>query len=139
MFNHIGLFATPWTVACLLCPWDSPGKYTGVGCHALLQGIFSTQRLNLYLLHLLHLQADFLFFLTIEPPGKPQFWTAGLFLSLRHPECLPSLTFPTLCLLMDCLLARLQAPENMVPVWLLHSKYLAEISGSLLNIHLQSI
>ena len=30
----------------LLCPWDSPGKNTGVGCQALLQGIFLTQRLN---------------------------------------------------------------------------------------------
>ena len=30
---------------------DSPGKNTGVGCHALLQGIFSTQRKNLGLLH----------------------------------------------------------------------------------------
>ena len=27
----------------LLCPWGSPGKNTGVGCHALLQGIFPTQ------------------------------------------------------------------------------------------------
>ena len=27
----------------LLCPWDSPGKITGVGCHFLLQGIFPTQ------------------------------------------------------------------------------------------------
>ena len=27
----------------LLCPWDSPGKNTGKGCHALLQGIFLTQ------------------------------------------------------------------------------------------------
>ena len=27
----------------LLCPWGSPGKNTGVGCHALLQGIFLTQ------------------------------------------------------------------------------------------------
>ena len=27
----------------LLCPWDSPGKNTGVDCHALLQGIFPTQ------------------------------------------------------------------------------------------------
>ena len=27
----------------LLHPWDSPGKNTGVGCHALLQGIFLTQ------------------------------------------------------------------------------------------------
>ena len=26
---------------------DSPGKNTGVGCHALLQGIFPTQGLNL--------------------------------------------------------------------------------------------
>ena len=30
----------------LLCPWDSPGKNTGVGCHFLLQGIFLTQRWN---------------------------------------------------------------------------------------------
>jgi len=27
----------------LLCPWDSPGKNTGVGSHALLQEIFLTQ------------------------------------------------------------------------------------------------
>ena len=26
-------------LARLLCPWGSPGKNTGVGCHALLQGI----------------------------------------------------------------------------------------------------
>ena len=30
---------------------DSPGKNTGVGCHALLQGIFLTQGSNLGLLH----------------------------------------------------------------------------------------
>ena len=35
----------------LLCPWDSPGKNTGVGCHFLLQGIFLTQRSNLRPLH----------------------------------------------------------------------------------------
>ena len=33
---------------------DSPGKDTGVGCCALLQGIFSTQGSNLSLLWLLH-------------------------------------------------------------------------------------
>ena len=27
----------------LLCPWDSPGKKTGVGSHSLLQGILLTQ------------------------------------------------------------------------------------------------
>ena len=30
----------------LLCPWDSPCMNTGMGCHALLQRIFSTQGLN---------------------------------------------------------------------------------------------
>ena len=30
----------------LLCPWDPPGKNTGVGCHFLLQGIFLEQGLN---------------------------------------------------------------------------------------------
>ena len=43
---------TPWTLACqALCPWDSPGKNTGVGCHFLLQGIFLTQEWNPGLLH----------------------------------------------------------------------------------------
>ena len=32
-----------------LYPWDSPGKNTGVGFHALLQGIFLTQGSNLCL------------------------------------------------------------------------------------------
>ena len=35
----------------LLCPWDFPGRDTGVVCHFLLQGIFPTQGLNLGLLH----------------------------------------------------------------------------------------
>ena len=35
----------------LLCPWDFPGKDTGVVCHVLLQGIFPTQGSNLGLLH----------------------------------------------------------------------------------------
>ena len=38
---------------------DSPGKNTGVGCHALLQGIFRTQGSNLHLLCLLHWQVVF--------------------------------------------------------------------------------
>ena len=41
----------------LLCPWDSPGENTGVGCHFLLQGIFPTQRRNQRLLRLLRWQA----------------------------------------------------------------------------------
>ena len=41
----------------ILCPWDSPGKNTAVGCHALLQGIFPTQGSNSGLFCLLHWQA----------------------------------------------------------------------------------
>ena len=39
----------------LLYPWDSPGKNTRVGCHALLQGIFLTQGSNAGLLHCRHI------------------------------------------------------------------------------------
>ena len=35
----------------LLCPWDSPGKNSGVGSQSLLQGTFSTQGSNPSLLH----------------------------------------------------------------------------------------
>ena len=41
------------------CPWNSPGKNTGVGCHFLLWGIILTQESNLCFLHLLHWQMDF--------------------------------------------------------------------------------
>ena len=43
-FSHVQLFATLWTLAQtrLLCPWDTPGMNTEVGCHALLRGIFPT-------------------------------------------------------------------------------------------------
>ena len=41
----------------LLCPWDFPGKSTGVGCHFLLR-IFPTQESNSCLLCLLHWQTD---------------------------------------------------------------------------------
>ena len=35
----VPLSATPWVWPTrLLCPRDSPGKHTGVGCHALLRG-----------------------------------------------------------------------------------------------------
>ena len=37
--------------ASLLCPWDFPGKNTGVSCHFLLQGIFPTTVSNPRLLH----------------------------------------------------------------------------------------
>ena len=49
-FSSVPPLATLRTIATrLLCPCDSPGKNTGVGCHALLQGIFPTQGLNSHL------------------------------------------------------------------------------------------
>ena len=56
-----------------LCPGDFPGKNTGVGCYALLQGIFLTQGSNTPLLHLLHWQAGSL---PLAPPGSPN-WIIG--------------------------------------------------------------
>jgi len=47
---------------------DSPGKNTGVGCHALFQDIFLTQGSNPHLLQLL-IEGGFS---TAEPPGKPK-------------------------------------------------------------------
>ena len=51
------------SLARLLCPWNSPSKDTGVGCHFLLQVIFLTQGSNSGLLHCRHS-------LLFEPPGK---------------------------------------------------------------------
>ena len=47
---------------------DSSGKNTGVGCHALLQGIFPTQGSNPRFLYLLHWQVGSL---PLTPLGKP--------------------------------------------------------------------
>ena len=66
-FSHVQIFVMLWT-ARLLCPWDSPGKNTAVGCHVLL-GLFLTQGSNPCLLCLLHWQVGFL---PLAPPWKPQ-------------------------------------------------------------------
>ena len=49
----------------LLCPWDSPGKNTGVGGHFLPQGIFPTQDQTC----VSHIAGGFF---TTEPLGKPR-------------------------------------------------------------------
>ena len=64
----------------LLCPWDSPGKSTGAGCHALLRGIFPTQGSTLHLFHLLHWQAGSV---PRVPPGQPLSRVAVFSLQLR--------------------------------------------------------
>ena len=54
----------------LLCPWDSPGKNTGVGCCFLLRGSFPTGDRTYVSLCLLHCQESSL---PLEPPGKPSY------------------------------------------------------------------
>ena len=81
-----------------LCPWDSPGKNTGVGCHALLQGIFPIQGSNPGLLCLLHCRQ----FFTAEPQMK----------SLVAQLC------STVCDPMDC-----SSPGSSVP-WILQVRTL---------------
>ena len=49
--SHLTLWSTK-----LFCPWNFPGKNTGVDCYFHLQGIFLTQELNQCLLCLLHCQ-----------------------------------------------------------------------------------
>ena len=60
----------------LLCPWNSPGKNTGVGCHSLLQGILPTQGSNLGLLHSCKDS------LPSELPGKPNQQNTTIFKSV---------------------------------------------------------
>ena len=50
----------------LLCPWDSPDRYSGVGCHALLQGNLPDPGIEP---RSPSLQADSLL---SGPPGKPE-------------------------------------------------------------------
>ena len=66
-FSCVRLFVILWTPGSS-DHRDSPGKNTGVGCHALLQGIFPTQGSNPPLLHFLHWQVGSL---PLAPPGKP--------------------------------------------------------------------
>ena len=61
----------PYRILALQDPLSmgSPGEKAGRGCHALLQGIFLTQRLNPWLLSLLQWQVGFV---PLVPPGKPR-------------------------------------------------------------------
>ena len=85
---------------------DSPGKNTGVDCHALLQGIFPTQGSNPCLLCLLHWQVGSL------PLGKPKARTSGL----RFHLCEPQTNYSTsLCL--GFLIYKIR--KNTHTIWLL--------------------
>ena len=93
----------------LLYPWNFPGKSTGVGCHFLLQGLFSTQGSNLglpycrqTLYRLSHQGRCFFKYLLARSSEKPDgrqevYWTRCS--DLAHYSCPWMLTCPTLVLL----------------------------------------
>ena len=54
-------------LARFLCPWNSPGKNTGMGYHTLFLGIFLIHRSNPSLLCVLQWQEDSL---PLAPPGN---------------------------------------------------------------------
>ena len=66
----------------MFCPWNSPGKNTGAGCHFLLQGIILTQGLNSHLPKLLHCRQMFFFF-------SYNGWATGEVLPVSRPSSIP--------------------------------------------------
>ena len=87
LFSQVRLFATLWTI--ILCPQDSPGRNTGVGCHALLQGIFPTQGSNLHLLNLTALAGGF--FTTVTTWEALRYYCFILTLRKNYNQLVPYL------------------------------------------------
>ena len=59
---------------------DSPGKNTGVGCHALLQGVFPTQGWNLHLLLCVFCTGRQILY--HQPTGKPCIFLVSIHLNV---------------------------------------------------------
>ena len=77
----------------LLCPWNFPGKNTGVSCHFLLQGIFLTKGLNLGLFCLLCWQAgslpvNHLGLLSVSTQSMYVTFENVYFYQWRHGHCI---------------------------------------------------
>ena len=104
-FQAHGLYPTS------LCPWDSPGKKTGVSCHFFLQGIFLTPGSNP---DRLCQQADSL---PSEVPGKLyQMWG---FLPHKHNHIV-GFTYQGMIL---SSLEFAHSTQNMLPVHILGTWY----------------
>ena len=83
MYKFLNVYSGPGTDTAFEIhgPWDTPGKNTGVGCHAFLQGIFPTDPgIKPKSLCLLHWQAGSL---PLAPPGKPLFKYSWLTISVN--------------------------------------------------------
>ena len=111
----------------LLCPWNSPGKNTGVGSHSFLQGIFTTQGWNpglpfcTWILYCLSHQGsprilEWVAISFFRGSSWPRDWTCisciGRWILYHWVTreasdfgicwCLVIKSYPTLCYLMDC-------------------------------------
>ena len=71
-----------------LCPQDSPGENTGVGCYALLQGIFLTQRSGRFLMSLISPALAGVFFITSIS------WEAQTLYAAKSLQSCPTLCDP---------------------------------------------
>ena len=95
LITYIRMFVTqscpalwnPMEPARLLCPWSSPGKNAGVGCHSLLQGIFSKQGSNPGFLHTRQILYQ------LSHQGNPTYIPIHIYVAKLCP---------TLCDPMDC-------------------------------------
>ena len=97
VLSCVQVFVMPW----LLCPWNFPGKNTGVGCHFLLQRIFLTQGLKLELFPLF--------------PWEVVSLPLGHLGSPIYTLCCCSVTqlCPTLCNPMDYSMSGLRIPHHL--------------------------
>jgi len=109
---HVQLFETPWIR--LLCPWDFPGRNTGVGCYFLLQGIFPTQGWNQCLLPLLNWQE------------RHDFFTISATWEAQHAICCCSVAKSclTLCDPMDCRTPGLPVPHHLPEFAQVHDNWI---------------
>ena len=84
--SHLGMLFSdqlcPILCDPMVCPWNSLGKNTGVGCHSLLQGIFASQASSQPMIPCT--EADSL---PADPQGKPKNTGVGI----PSPADLPDL------------------------------------------------
>ena len=113
----------------LLCPWNPPGKNTGMGCCALLHGIFLTQGSNLGILCLLHWQVGSI---PLAPLGKEVMMVdTAQFKACPKDPCFPPLF---LCVCVSVSLSHTQFVQIVKPNWYILSQdpwfiYIFKVKG----------
>ena len=96
-----------------LCPWESPGKSTGVGRHVLVQGIVPTRGWNPRLVYLLHWQGDSFPLVTRKRMSHRVSISDAVSRTLRQPHSEGAFSLHTVrrCFAMRCSHAHLKVKE----------------------------